>query len=163
MTEFGRRLPERRSRMSPDHSPEFGRRISWSWAARRAFETVDTSHRLRRALLAGCVTKCSHLVHCEWRSGLCLAKGQEKQKPTRGRHSLPIGGIVLSLWSAKRKTNVFVSYRGRVAKVAPECLRKASVAEQMSWDMTTKEKALLENALDGENLSCEEPCARQIR
>ena len=30
----------------------------------------------------------------------------------------------------KEKNNVFVSYRGRVTKVAPECLRKASVAEQ---------------------------------
>ena len=35
----------------PDHSPEFGRRISWLCAARRAFETMDTS-RLRRPLLA---------------------------------------------------------------------------------------------------------------
>ena len=48
----------------------------------------------------------------------------------------------------KEKNNVFVSYRGRVTKVAPECLRKASVAEQMSWDITTKEKALFETALD---------------
>ena len=38
----------------------------------------------------------------------------------------------------KEKNNVFVSYRGRVTKVAPEFLRKASVAEQMSWDITTK-------------------------
>ena len=37
----------------PDHSPEFGRRMSWLWAARRAFETMDSGHRLRRALLAG--------------------------------------------------------------------------------------------------------------
>ena len=37
----------------PDHSPEFGRRMSWLWAPRRAFETMDTSHRLRRAPLAG--------------------------------------------------------------------------------------------------------------
>ena len=43
----------------------------------------------------------------------------------------------------KEKNNVFVSYWVRVTKVAPECLRKASVAEQMSWDITTKEKALL--------------------
>ena len=49
------------------------------------------------------------------------------------------------------------SYRDRVTKVAPECLRKASVAEQMSWDIVMKEKALFEKALDGENLSCEEP------
>ena len=27
--------------------------MSWLWAARRAFETMDTSHHLRRALLAG--------------------------------------------------------------------------------------------------------------
>ena len=56
----------------------------------------------------------------------------------------------------KEKNNVFVSYRGRVTKVAPECVRKASVA-QMSWDITTKEKALFEIALDEENLSWEEP------
>ena len=31
------------------------------------------------------------------------------------------------------KNNVFVSDRGRVTKVAPECL-------QMSWDITTKER-----------------------
>ena len=37
----------------PDHSPQFGRRMSWLWAARRAFETMDTSHRVRSALLAG--------------------------------------------------------------------------------------------------------------
>ena len=37
----------------PDHSPEFGRRMSWLWAARRAFETMDMSHPLRRALPAG--------------------------------------------------------------------------------------------------------------
>ena len=58
---------------------------------------------------------------------------------------------------AKEKDNVFVSCRGRVTKVAPECLRKASVAEQMSWDITTKEKALFETALGKENLSWEGP------
>ena len=57
----------------------------------------------------------------------------------------------------KEKNNVFVSYRGFVTKVAPECLRKASVAEQMSWDISTKEKALFEKAFDGEVLSWEEP------
>ena len=45
---------ERASLELPDHSPEFGRRMSWLWAARRAFENTDTSHRLRRALLAWC-------------------------------------------------------------------------------------------------------------
>ena len=37
----------------PDHSPEFGRRISWLWAARRSFDNMDTSHCLRRGLFAG--------------------------------------------------------------------------------------------------------------
>ena len=46
---------------------------------------------------------------------------------------------------------MFVSYRGGVTKVAPECLGKASVAEQMSWDTTTKEKALFGTACDKEN------------
>ena len=57
----------------------------------------------------------------------------------------------------KEMNNVFVSHRGHVTKVAPECLGKVSVAEQMSWDMTTKEKALFESALDKENFSSEEP------
>ena len=56
----------------------------------------------------------------------------------------------------KEMNNVFVSCRGRVTKVAPEYFRKASVAEQMSWVITTNEKALFEKALDGENLSWEE-------
>ena len=42
-----------------------------------------------------------------------------------------------------------------MTKVEPECLRKASVAEQMSWSITTKEKALFEVALNKENLSWE--------
>ena len=49
------REAERRTGITelPDHSPEFGRRMLWLWAARRAFESMDTSHRLRRALLTG--------------------------------------------------------------------------------------------------------------
>ena len=31
------------------------------------------------------------------------------------------------------------------------------MAEQMSWDISTKEKALFGKALDGEDLSSEEP------
>ena len=72
----------------------------------------------------------------------------KKNKLTRERHSLPIGGTVVG-----KEKHKFVSYRGRVTKVAPECLRKASVAEQMSWHITTKEKTLFEHALDEENLS----------
>ena len=52
-----------------------------------------------------------------------------------------------------KEKNKFVSHRGRVTKDAPECLRKARVAEQMSWHITTKEKTLFEHALDEENLS----------
>ena len=44
----------------PHHSPEFGQRMSWLRAARRAVETMDTSHRLRRALLA-CVRASAHI------------------------------------------------------------------------------------------------------
>ena len=53
----------------------------------------------------------------------------------------------------KEKNNVFVSYRGRVTQVAPECLRNASVAVQMGWGISTEEKALFEKALDEEDLS----------
>ena len=34
-------------------SPDFQKRMSWLWAARRSFELLDSSHRLRRSLLAG--------------------------------------------------------------------------------------------------------------
>ena len=86
-----------------------------------------------------------------------MAKSQEKTR-TDARTAL-----VTHRWHGpaivvgKEKNNVLVSYRGRVTKVAPECLRKASVAEQMSWDITTKENALFEVTLDKENLSWEEP------
>ena len=112
----------------PDHSTEFGRRMSWLWAARRAFEIMDTSHRLR--------------------TGLCFAKSQEKTEPTRRRHVLPIGEVVQQMLLAKRRTTCSCLHRGCVTNVAPECLRKASVAEQMSWDTTTKGNALFESALD---------------
>ena len=52
----------------------------------------------------------------------------KRNEPTRGLHLLPIGGRSSHV-VGKKKNNVFVSYRGRVTKVAPECLRKASVAE----------------------------------
>ena len=63
----------------PDPSPESGRRMSWLWAARRAFETMRTSHRLRSALLAG-VRAGSHTqgIVSERRAGLCSLDGQEK-------------------------------------------------------------------------------------
>ena len=59
---------------------------------------------------------------------------------------------------------MLVSYRGRVTKVAPERLRKASVAEhmKMSWDITTKEKALFEMTLDNDNLSWKEPLLDEV-
>ena len=64
--------------------------------------------------------------------------GGSQEKPNRRADGTCYPSVV---WSShrgrQRRTNVFVSYRGRVTKVAPECLRKASVAEQMSWDITT--------------------------
>ena len=85
-----------------------------------------------------CPRKCSHTRDCE--RELDHGGKSRKTAPTRGRRLLPIRGMVQALLSAEKKNNVFVSYRGRVTKVAPECLRKASVVEQMSWDITTKEK-----------------------
>ena len=88
----------------PDHSPELGRRMSWLWAARRAFETMDTSHHLRRALSAG-VRASGHtqgIVTSEL--VLCLAERSRKTELMHGRHSLPIGGMAQPLWSAKRRT-----------------------------------------------------------
>ena len=61
----------------PEHSPEFGRRMSWLWAARRACETMDTCHRLRRALSAG-VRASAHTQGIVNGELVCLAEGQEK-------------------------------------------------------------------------------------
>ena len=105
------------------------------YGARRAFETMDTGHRLRPAVVAG-VRASAHTQE------IVNAESREKNS-TDARTALvthPCPGIVVR----KEKNNVFVSYRGRVTKVAPECLRKASVVEQMSWDITTKEQVLFE-------------------
>ena len=54
--------------------------MSWLWAASRAFEIMDTSHQLRRALLAG-VRSSTHtqgILNSEL-AGLCLAESQEEQ------------------------------------------------------------------------------------
>ena len=62
----------------PDHSPEFGRRmVIGCGAARRAFETMDTSRRLKTCA-SQCSSICSHTGDCERRAGLCVAEGQEK-------------------------------------------------------------------------------------
>ena len=101
------------------------------WAARRAFEIMDTSHRLRRALLAG-VRASAHtqgIVNGElvyvWRK---VRKNRTVARTALVTHRWYGPAIVVG----KEKNNVLVSYHGRVTKVAPECLRMASVAEQMS-------------------------------
>ena len=152
----GKQSGELASLVLPDHSPEFGRRMSWLRAARRAIETMDTSHRLRSALLAGFRARAhtQGIVNGE----LVYVWRKVKKKTTDARTAL-----VTHRWYGpaivvgKEKNNVFVSYRGRVTKVAPEYLRKASVAEQISWDITTKERTLFENGFGEENLSREEP------
>ena len=113
--------------------------MSWLWAARRAVETMDISHSLRRVLLA-CVRASAHIqgiVNGE------LFGGKSRKKQNRRADGTCYRAVA--------------SFRGRVTKVAPECLRKASAALQMSWDITTKEKACFGNALNEEKLSWEEP------
>ena len=70
-----------------------------------------------------------------------------KKKPNRSADCTCYQSVV---WSSivvgKEKNNVFISYRDRVTKVAPECFRKASgVAEQITWDISTRKKALCVN------------------
>ena len=89
------------------------------------------------------------LVHV-WRR---VKKNRSDKRTTLATHRWYGQAIVVG----KEMNNVFVSCRGRVTKVAPECFRKASVAEQMSWDITTKQKTLFESALDEESPSWEEP------
>ena len=66
-----------------DHTPEFGRRMSWLWAARRAFESVDTSHWLRGALLA-CVRSNAHTQRLV-NGDLVYVRREVKRKKTNVR------------------------------------------------------------------------------
>ena len=79
-----------------------------------------------------------------------------ERRPMCEQCSRHIVGVVLQSWLVA-SDDVFVSLRCRVTKVAPESFREANVGEQMSWDIMTKEKTLFENALDGANISWEEP------
>ena len=133
----------------PNHSPELGRRMSWLWAAGRAFETLDASHRLERALSTG-VRARSHthrIVNVE----LAYVSRRVKKKQNRRADGTCCPSVV---WSShccwQREEQCVCVYGGRLTKVAPECLQKASVAGQMSWDITTKKKALFEMALSWE-------------
>ena len=108
-------------------------------AARSAFETMDTGHRLRRALLAG-VRPSSHTQGAERRTGFCLAERSREPRPTREQRSSPIGCMVQQVLSAKSRTTCSCLVEDASQKVAPECLRQASVAEQTRWDNMTKEK-----------------------
>ena len=103
-------------------------------------------------VVSWCSSKRSHTGDCELRAGLILAETQEKNK-TDARTALVTHQCHGPAIVVGKERNRFVSYRGRVTKVAPECLGKARVAEQMSWHITTKEKTLFEHALDEENLS----------
>ena len=50
----------------PDHSPEFGRRMSGLWAARRAFETMDTSPPFETRVVGRGSSKYSHPGDSDW-------------------------------------------------------------------------------------------------
>ena len=125
-------------------------------AARRAFETMDTSHRARRALLAG-VRASSHTQRNVTGELVFVLRKATKNRTDARTAFFTHRWYGPAIVFGKQKNNESVSNRGRVTKVALECLRKASVAELMSWDITTKDKALFETALDKENLSWEEP------
>ena len=113
----------------PDHSLEFGRRMSWLWSARRAFGFVTGELFLRKV---------------------------KKKQNRRGQHLLPNRWYAPAIVVGKERNNVFVFYRGRATKVALECLRKASVAANELGHHDEGESPF-ETAPDEENLSWEEP------
>ena len=92
---------------------------------------MDTSHRLGRALLAG-VRASAHT------QGIVTGEVVYVWRKVKKNRTDARTALVSHLWYGpaivvgKEKNNVFVSYRGRVTKVVPECLRKASVAEQIA-------------------------------
>ena len=87
--------------------------MSWLWAARRAFETMDTSHHLIRALLAGVRASAytQEIVNGElvyvWRK---VKKNRTDARTPHVTHRWCGPAIVVG----REKINVFVSHRGRV-------------------------------------------------
>ena len=70
-----------------------------------------------------------------------------KTEPTRGAHLLPVRGMVQPSLLAKRRTTCLVAVvQGRL---------RQNVSGRQGWEITTKETALFESALDEDDLLVE--------
>ena len=90
--------------------------VLWLWAAFRAFETMDSSHGLRRALPAS-VRASAHT------QGIVNSDLEYVWRQVT-RNNIDVRTALVTNWYCGRQeeNNVVVSCRGRVTKVAAECI-----------------------------------------
>ena len=127
--------------------------MSRQWAARQAFETMDRSLLLRRALLAR-ARPTGRTMDCFTAISRTRLAHETQQRPQDCSGNTPLVTNSLSLCDGRTKT---FSCRDRVTKVAHECSRKASVVEQISWDVTVEEMWLFAKAFNYDEAVLEEP------
>ena len=129
----------------------FSRRMRILSAARAAFEAMDSSETIRRAMQArsrtiadGTILSVGDTCYF-WRKVRAVATGVTKtRKKTKA--------LVRAHWFGpatvigKEGQSVWLSYRGKATKVAAEMIRRASV-EQMTLDMLKGETQVMEELL----------------
>ena len=134
--------------------PVFAQRLGLLVAAKRAFEVLDTSARLRRAWLAR-----SRVIP----SSVSLPVGtmvyiHRKVRPAKGT-KLP---LLKAQWHGPafvighEGANVWCSYRGTCTKCAAEHVRRASNEESMAYEaLPHEDRELLKSLFKGESRSLE--------
>ena len=98
----------------PDQTPDFGRRMLWLWAARRAFETMEPPCETR--FFGKSSSEFTHPGDSDWRTVFWrkVKKNRTNARTALVTHRWYGPAIVVG----KEKNNVFVSCRVRVTRVA---------------------------------------------
>ena len=129
-------------------NPDFSKRLGMLTAARRAFEVLDTSQRLRRAWL-GRSRLTPEAAHLPPGTVVYIYR---KVKPRKGV-KLP---LLQAEWLGPAKvvghegTSVWCSYRGTCTKCAAEHVRRASDEEMLAFSaLPQDDEELMEQLFDG--------------
>ncbi len=124
----------------------FGKRLAIQAAARAAMVEVDSSDRLRRALL-----RKSRPDRAPFEAGeqVYFYRRRAPGKKTKGLMSARwVGpGIVLG---QEGRSAVWISHRSTVVKIAPEMVRRASAEEQSTWSALLADAESLRNLMSGD-------------
>ena len=128
--------------------PDFSRRLGMRTAARRAFEVLDTSQRLRRAWL-GRSRVTPEATHLPTGTVVYIYR---KVKPKKGAKLPLLSGEWLGPATVvgHEGASVWCSYRGTCTKCAAEHVRRASDEEMLAFSaLPEDDKELLSKLFDG--------------